>query len=157
MLLRASPMILVSAVLFPLISLDHWALRAPASLEAFGLFLVSILVALLLASTFSMIMSISLFWTISGEGVANLFPALFWSLCGIILPIPFYPEWLQPILRVLPFRGLMDVPFQIYVGSILPQQAITEIGIQALWTIGCIGFSQYLLNYGVKRVVVQGG
>jgi ABC-2 type transport system permease protein len=156
-ILRAIPMIFVAAFVFPSIGADNWALHTPASLVSLLLFLVSVFAAMLLASTFGMIMSISLFWTISAGGVSNLFPVLVWSLCGIILPLPFYPDWMQPILRALPFRGLMDVPFQIYIGKILPQTAIIEIGIQCLWIIGLITFSNVLLNRGVKRVVVQGG
>ena len=156
-ILRAIPMIFVAAFVFPLIGADNWALHAPASLVSLLLFLVSVFAAMLLASTFSTIISISLFWTISAGGVSNLFPVLILSLCGIIIPLPFYPDWMQPILRALPFRGLMDVPFQIYVGKMLPQTAIIEIGIQCLWIIGLIAFSNFLLNRGVRRVVVQGG
>ena len=150
-------MILVSAFLFPLVGLDHWSLHAPASLASFGLFLLSVGAAILLSSTFSMLMSISLFWTISAGGVSNLFPVVIWSLCGIILPIPFYPDWLQPLLRALPFRGLMDVPFQIYIGSIPPYQAFIEIGVQWAWIVGLTLFGHSLLSHGVRRVVVQGG
>jgi len=156
-LLRATPMLVVSAFIFPLIGFERWALRPPVSISALLLFLVSVLAAMLLACTFSMIMSISLFWTISGDGVSNLVPVLVWSLCGIIMPIPFYPDWLQPILRALPFRGLMDVPFQIYVGSISPAAALFEIGLQGVWIAGLIVFSYGLLNRGLSRVVVQGG
>ncbi len=156
-ILRAIPMIIVVAFIFPLIGVSRWALHAPVSSFSFLLFFVSIFAAILLASTFSMIMSISLFWTISADGVANLFPVLVWSLCGIIIPLPFYPSWMQPILRALPFRGIMDVPFQIYVGKMLPQTAIIEIGIQFLWIIVLVVLSNSLLKWGVRRVVVQGG
>ena len=157
MILRATPMFLVSAVVFPLVGLEHWALHAPASLASFGLFVLSVGAAIFLASTFSMIMSISLFWTISASGISNLVPVVIWSLCGLILPIPFYPEWLQPLLQALPFRGLMDVPFQIYVGSIEPQRALLEISIQWAWIAGLTLFGHSLLNQGLRRVVVQGG
>lgn len=156
-LLRAVPMLVVSAFGFPLLGFSQWALRPPVSISACMLFLVSVLAATLLATAFSMVMSISLLWTISADGVSNLVPVLIWSLCGIVLPIPFYPDWMQPILRVLPFRGLMDVPFQIYVGSISPSAAFLEIGLQGVWSVGLIMFSQRLLNRGLARVVVQGG
>ncbi len=156
-MLRALPMIVVSAGVFPLVGADHWALHAPVSRAGFLCFLVSVLAAVLLSCTFSMIMAISLFWTISGDGISNLMPVVILSFCGIIIPVPFFPNWIQPILRFLPFRGLMDVPFQIYIGKILPPQAMIEIGIQLLWICGLIIFSHALLTRGVRRVVVQGG
>jgi ABC-2 type transport system permease protein len=140
-----------------LMGIERWALHPPASIFSFWCFLLSLLAAVVLASTFSMMMTISLLWTISADGVSNLFPALILSLCGIIVPIPFFPDWMQPILRVLPFRGIMDVPFQIYIGTIPPHAAIWEVGRQWLWIGGLILFSRYLFDKGVKRVVVQGG
>lgn len=156
-LLRATPMLVVSAFIFPLIGFEQWALRPPVSVNALLLFLLSVLAAMLLACTFSMIMSISLFWTISADGVSNLVPVLIWSLCGIIIPIPFYPNWMQVVIRMLPFRGLMDVPFQIYVGSISSSSALSEIGLQGVWIVGLIVLSYGIMNRGLSRVVVQGG
>lgn len=156
-LLRAFPMIIVAAVLFPLIGASGWALHAPASIPAFGYFLLAILVAVLLSSTFSMFMTISLFWTISVDGVSNLFPVLIWSLCGIIIPLPFYPDWFRHILYLLPFRGLMDIPFQLYIGMIPPETAFREISLQFLWIVALLIISYVWLTRGLRRVVVQGG
>ena len=156
-MLRAIPMALVAAFLFPLLGAEDWALHPPVSIAAFFLFLVSILAAMLLACMLSMLMSISLFWTISGEGISQLVPVLAFLLCGIIIPIPFFPDWMQPILRILPFRGLMDVPFQVYIGKLPVYAALGEIVIQCLWISALGVFSHYLLRRGLRRVVVQGG
>lgn len=156
-MLRAVPMVLLAAFLFPLIGAEDWALHAPVSVLAFLLFLLSVFAAMLLACTFSLIMSASLFWTIGAEGASNLFPVIVWSLCGIVLPLPFFPDWMQPIFRVLPFRGLMDVPFRIYIGNIPIAHAVGEVGIQFLWIAGLIALGSYLLSRGLAKVVVQGG
>ncbi len=156
-LLRAVPMVVVSAGVFPLIGAGQWALGPPASLAAAGVFALSSLAAMLLACTFSLMMSISLFWTISAEGVGTLFPVIVWSLSGIVLPIPFFPDWMQRVLLVLPFRGLMDVPFQIYIGSLTPRRGLAEVGIQAAWILGLAVAGRALLARAQRRVVVQGG
>lgn len=156
-ILRAIPLVIMAVLILPLIGRDEWALHAPVSFGALVCFLVSLLAAVVLAITFAMLMSISLFWTISADGIANLFPVLLWSLSGVILPLPFFPDWIQPILRLLPFRGIMDTPFQLYIGNIPLQQVGWEIGHQCFWIAIMILFSYYLLERGVRRVVIQGG
>lgn len=156
-LLRASPMIIVAAFVFPLVGMDNWALHPPVSAGAFGLFLASITAATLLGATLGMIMTISMFWTMSADGFVNVAFVIIWPLCGIVLPLSFFPDWMQPVLHLLPFRGLMDVPFQVYIGTIPAHAALREIGVQCLWIFGLILASHALLKRGLKRVVVQGG
>ena len=37
---------------------------------------------------------------------------------GLIVPLPLFPDWLQPFLYWQPFRGMADVPFHVYSGHI---------------------------------------
>ena len=156
-ILRSIPLLILAVWLLPIAGVDEWALQGPVSFGAGFCFLVSLLAAVILAGSFSVLMAITLFWTISADGIANLFPVLLWSLSGIVLPLPFFPDWVQPALRMLPFRGLMDTPFQFYIGNILPQQAAWEIGHQCVWiaVLGLFGYA--LLKRGLQRVVIQGG
>ena len=156
-LLRAVPMFLLVTVILPLAGASQWGLRLPASAAALLLFFLSVLAALFLSSVLSLIGSISLFWTIAGEGVTNLLGVATWGLSGLVAPLLFFPDWAQQIFRLLPFRGLMDVPFRIYIGSIPVDNALTEIGIQVLWVIGLTGLGTSMLARGLRRVVVQGG
>jgi ABC-2 type transport system permease protein len=103
------------------------------------------------------LLSISLLWTISGQGVATLLPAAVWCLSGMVIPLPLLPDWVQPILWVLPFRGMMDIPFRIYMGNIPPGQWALMLGQQAAWTAGLICLGRWVLRRGLRRLVVQGG
>lgn len=156
-LLRALPMLIVSAVVFPLIGLNRWALHPPESAAGLLCFALMLLLAILLSGMLKLLATVSLFWTINGEGLSLLLPALVWPLCGIILPLSFYPDWSQPLIRALPFRGLMDVPFQFYIGSLPPSALFGEIARQCAWIAG-LGLLSYLsFRAGTRRVVVQGG
>ena len=156
-LLRATPMVALAAVIFPLLGAKTLSLAPPAGAAAAAAFALSLLASLLLSCVITVFMSISLIYTISGEGVANLMPAAIWSLSGIVIPLPFLPDWMQPILKLLPFRGLMDVPFQIYIGKIQFTQAAIEIFIQLVWASALILIGYWLFAKGLKRVAVQGG
>ncbi|MBM4084790.1 MAG: hypothetical protein FJ272_08380 [Planctomycetes bacterium] len=148
-LLRAFPMFVVAGLFF--------GLAAPASWTSAGAFAAATLGALLLSAAITAFLNISLFWTISGEGIIRLVPAGVMLLSGIIVPLPFFPDWAQPVLNALPFRGIMDVPFRLYMGHIPPQHAPALVAHQLAWTAAIVLLGRWTLARGLRRVVVQGG
>jgi ABC-2 type transport system permease protein len=148
-LLRAVPMFVVAGLFLGL-----QPPPSPASGLAWG---ASTLGALLLVSAIATLTTISLLWTISGEGVSRLMPALLYVFSGMLLPLPLFPGWAQPLLNFLPFRGLVDVPFRIYLGQIPASQLLPCLLHQAAWTVALVLFGRWLLGRGMRRLVVQGG
>lgn len=148
-LLRCVPMLLVAGLLL--------GLRPPASPAALAAFLVHVGAAVLLGSAMTTLMAISLIWTVSGAGVRRLLPAAANLLSGIVVPLPLLPDWMQPIVRWLPFRGLMDVPFRLWIGHIPARQAAGELVFTLAWTAVLVLLGRGLLRLGLRRVVVQGG
>ena len=76
---------------------------------------------------------------------------------GIVVPLPLFPGWMQPALDVLPFRGLMDIPFRLYSGHIPARQAPLLLAHQCLWTVLIVAMGRWAMARGMKRVVIQGG
>jgi ABC-2 type transport system permease protein len=148
-LLRFVPMVLLAWLFF--------GLRLPASPAAGLAFAASVAAAVMLACAVTVIVNASMFWTVSGEGVARLVPAMMWTLTGIVLPLPFFPDWLRPVLEALPFAGLMDLPFRLYTGHIAVSDALRVLGVQALWIGVLVLMGRWLVASGLRRVVVQGG
>ena len=155
--LRSVPLVALSAGLIPLAGGSTWALHGPASPLASFLFAVSLSAAFLLACCFTVLNSITLMWTISSQGAANLMPVAIMVLSGIIIPLPFYPDWLQPVLKALPFRGLLDVPLRIYNGDIPLRESLQELALQTAWIMVLVAIGRFALSRGIRRVVVQGG
>ena len=114
-------------------------------------------VTVLLATAITMLMHISLVWTISGEGFNRMMPGLTAILSGMIVPLPLFPDWMQPFLNWQPFRGLCDVPYRIYTGNIGAADALPEIAQQLGWVVLIVAFGYWLLSVSTKRVVIQGG
>ena len=102
-------------------------------------------------------MNITLLWTISGDGITQLCFALVLVFSGMIAPLPLMPEWAQPILAFLPFRGVADVPFRLYVGHIAPRELPGLLGHQLAWTAALVLLGLAVLARGKRRLVVQGG
>ena len=147
--LRALPILALALVI------GH--LWLPASLAGAALTALSLVLALALGTALYTLVTISLLWTISGEGVARLLPPVAFMLSGMIVPLPLFPEALQPLLHALPFRGLLDVPSRIWLGVMPPDEIAPALLQQLAWTLVLVAAGRLLLARGVRRVVVQGG
>lgn len=148
-LLRSIPMLILVFLFFDLSFPPSW----PSAVA----WLVSTAAAFLLSAGIAMLLTISLLWTIDGEGIAQMAPAAVFLLSGMIVPLPLFPDWCQPLLNILPFGGLVDTPFRLYLGHIPPEQALYTIAHQLTWAFGFVVFGQWLLSRSTARLVVQGG
>jgi ABC-2 type transport system permease protein len=156
-LLRMLPMLVFTYYVMPWVGLGAWALPAPASLASGLLFVLSAFSTLVLSAAVTMILHVTLMWTISGEGINRMMPGIVPVFAGLIVPLPLFPDWMQGFLYWQPFRGLADVPFRIYSGHIPVHQAVGEIGLQWLWVVVLTLLGMWLLTRARRRLVVQGG
>lgn len=148
-LLRCVPLLLLAYCFF--------GLQLPAGWISALWFIVSLLLAVVLSAAITVVLNSSLFWTISGEGITMIVPTLAMALSGQIIPLPLYPDWMQPLIHLLPFRGLIDVPARIYSGVISAEQAWLEVSTQILWSLIILWFGACLVRKGTGRLVIQGG
>lgn len=155
--LRGIPMVLFAMVLLPVVGLDDWALVPPASVVAFVGFIASLVAAALLATSVTLLAHLSLLWTISGIGMDRILTVLVTIFSGLVVPLPLFPDWLQPFLNWQPFRGLADVPYRIYSGNIPPAEIAGELAFTLVWTLALVLLGRLILVRGVRRMVVQGG
>lgn len=156
-LLRAIPLSVFAALVLPLIGLDEWALASPPSTAAAVAFGATLVCTLLLGCALTTLINISLLWTVSGDGAAVLLTSLATLLSGMIVPLPLFPDWAQPIIQRLPFAGLVDLPFRVFTGHIPAADAVLVLGHQITWTVVLVLAGKWLLSRGMRRVVVQGG
>ena len=155
--LRSLPMLVFALMVLPLLGFPEWSLQPPESLAAFVVFLIAMVGALTLAVSFTMIMHVVLIYTLSGDGINRILPSFTIILSGNMLPLPLFPDWMQPFLNLQPFRGLVDVPFRIYTGDIAALSAGPDIVHQLVWAAIFIMLGRWMLSRSMSRVVVQGG
>ena len=97
--LRSIPMIVFAIWLLPLMGYEQWALQFPPDGFALAGFIVSVFLALMLACAITMLMHVVLVWSMNGEGINRILPSLAMILSGNVLPLPLYPDWMQPFLE----------------------------------------------------------
>jgi ABC-2 type transport system permease protein len=155
--LRCLPIFLLSGLLLSQTPLHDWALGLPVSWAAALVFALALGVGLMLSAAITTLVHVSLLWTISGEGMARIMPALVMIFSGMVVPLPLFPDWFQPILAALPFRGICDTPYRIYTGDLPIADAAGPILLSLVWTLALVALGRALLARGHRRVVVQGG
>ena len=147
-LLRCAPILLLATVIGWL----HWP--GPAPLASWAAAMCG---AMLLSASIATVMTISMFWTVSGQGVTRLLSASGYFLSGMVIPLPLFPDRLQPVLRFLPFAGLGDGPFRLFTGHMAPGGVWPVLAHQLIWTAAFVVIGRLLLRRAVRRLVVQGG
>ena len=154
--LRTAPTLLRSVPLV-ILALAFFGMELPATPASGAAFVAAMVGALALSSAITVIASATLFWTISGEGMTQLQLIVVPFCSGMIVPLPLFPEWLQPIMMALPFRGIVDAPYRLYTGNIPATQLGEVMAHQWIWVVALVLIGRWLLSRGMRRVVVQGG
>jgi len=147
--LRAVPILLFAAL--------AGGLQPPASAGHLALAALSQALGVVLSAAIYTAVTTSLLWTVSGEGVARLAPAVVFFLGGTVIPLPLLPDGCQRLLELLPFRGLIDVPIRTYLGQLAPADIAAGLALQAGWILAFVLLGRWLAARGVHRLVVQGG
>ena len=103
------------------------------------------------------VLSITLLWTVSGEGMVRLAPALVILFSGLAIPLPLMPNWAQTVLALMPFRGVADAPFRVYMGHIASVHIAAVLAHQVVWIVICVAMGWMMLARASRTLVVQGG
>lgn len=150
--LRCWPILLI-AFLLP----DPYALTLPPDFSHFLLFLLSLLLSVGVVVSFSMLMYITVFYTMSSRGVKLVAGQLCDFLSGAIIPLTFFPPVLRAIIELTPFAAMQNMPLRIYSGNFTLQESLEGICLQLVWLFVLWSFGYLWMRRSLRRVVVQGG
>jgi ABC-2 type transport system permease protein len=147
--MRCIPLFVIAGLFFDL--------QAPASIGSGIAFIISAILSALVSASITTIVVISLFWTLSGEGIVRLMPHVSMFLSGIVVPLPLFPDWIQPIINFQPFRTILDIPCSLYTGIIPASDALFYFALQLAWALFFIIWGKRLMNRATHKLVLQGG
>jgi ABC-2 type transport system permease protein len=154
--MRLAPVFLRGVILI-LVAWTAFGLSLPPTPGAVFAFLISLCGSLVLGSAISTALTMTMFWTITSDGIMRLVPSLIFILSGMVVPLPLFPDWAQPILNALPFRNIIDVPIRLYLGHIPASELPFILAQQTAWAVGFVLLGHVLMSRGLRRVVTQGG
>jgi ABC-2 type transport system permease protein len=121
-------------------------------------FLVSLLGAYALSFMLDFIVGLLAFYTESLWGISATKDVLTSFLAGALVPLAFFPESMQQILRMLPFQAIYNVPLQIATNAALTPADYTQmLGVQLFWVILFVLGSRLFYRYVIARLTINGG
>jgi ABC-2 type transport system permease protein len=150
--LRCFPVLIV-AFLVP----EPYRMSFPPSIGSFILFIVTLFLGLFLVIGISMLIYISVFWTMSPVGSTLMIAVVGEFFAGMIIPVPLMPAWLQTVANALPFRWTADFPFRVYSAQIPEDKALWGILVQFVWLAVIVGIGKLSMRRALRQVIVQGG
>lgn len=150
--LRCVPILVIAAFLPA-----PYGLTLPPSFAAFGLFLVSFLLSVMIVTAYTMLIYGGMFFTVSPAGFRLIAAALVDFCAGGLIPLPFMPEGMRVVLELSPFGSMQNVCLRICTGDIPVADAFGRIALQVFWLVTMLAAGRLIFARAARRVVVQGG
>lgn len=149
LIFRGVPTFIIGALLF--------RARLPGDAVAWGAFFAAIAVGMLVSFSFRFITNSLAFWTSDARGMLYLANTLIMFFAGFIVPLRFFPPWLRRVAEVLPFRGLAQMPIDIYLGKVDGAGLLRGLAVQVAWLTVLVLVGRFVLARMVRRVTLHGG
>ena len=149
LLLRCVPLLVCGVLIFHL--------SAPVSAGALLLFLVSVTFSYLIIWLLSAITSMVTFWAMFLGQLGAVRIVVVNILSGMLIPVWFFPQALQDILRFLPFQYTYQTPLGIYIGRIGIGDGLFQMGVQCFWIVFLFFVLKLIWKRAQRRLMVQGG
>ena len=149
LIVRGVPIMLVYALATPVV----W----PSGAGGVVAFAISLLLAMLVSFAWRFCVNILALWMTDAIGVARLGFTLSVFFSGFVVPVKFFPPWLQAMARATPFPSLIEMPVQIWLGILSGPAAFNAILEQALWLVTLMLMGRVMLAAGTRKLVIQGG
>ncbi len=96
-------------------------------------FVISVFLGMLISFSFAFFVWLSAFWTEKSDGLRRLKEAVDDLFGGALIPLYLFPAWLQPVLFLLPFQAIYNIPLSIFIEKISGAGIIFALLQQVLW------------------------
>jgi ABC-2 type transport system permease protein len=149
LLLLTLPSAVVVALIFPV--------QGPASVQAFGLFLLSLGASIVLTAGLNFIVGCC---AVRLKSILGLLRAKFYVqelLSGLLVPMTMFPPVLQNVMAYLPFEHIAYTPLRIYLGKLEGAAAWEALGVQALWGVLLLAFGHHFWHVMARKITIHGG
>lgn len=145
-LIRGLPTFAVGNLFFDLLP--------PESVLRWGAFMLSIVFAVVVSFLFRFMLNLAGFWIIDHRGLNYVAMASLNLLSGFLIPLAFFPGPLRALADALPFRAIIMIPNEIYLGQ---TSMLQGLGLQMGWIAIMVLSARWIMSRGEKKVVIQGG
>ncbi len=78
-------------------------------------------------------------------------------LSGMVIPIAFFPDWLETLAWALPFAAMVQAPVEVFLEHARGLELAGLLALQAFWTAVLLVAGRAAFAAGTRKLVIQGG
>jgi ABC-2 type transport system permease protein len=143
------PGMVIVAFIFPLqLSTDLWT---------WVFFALSIMLSFVINTQINLLTGIMTFFLFNNDGLMRAKRVVIDLFSGLLLPISFYPEWAQYMMKFFPFQAISYIPSMIFTEGFQRGEVYDALLFQTVWAVILIIPIQLLWMAAKKRLIIQGG
>ena len=154
---RAALMVAAAGIVLPVVGLSAWSWQPPPTVQATLLAVPAFALMAALGSAVVMLANVVVAASLSERGVNVVLAPPVIVFSGMMVPLPFFPDALRPVLHLQPLAGLVDIPFRIYFGDLRGPTAFGGLALQAGWTVTLVLLGRLGMHHLMRRLEMQGG
>ncbi len=143
------PIVLLSALFLDFL--------APASVLAGLLFIPSLFLGVVISFSIVFLILLLAFRFTQVGGIESAMRGFRPILTGALVPLWFFPDWLETSFCALPFPDIAFTPLAIYVGEIEGSDIWFAVLRQLGWVVALSALGAWLAHRGMRKLSVQGG
>lgn len=128
----------------------------PPHPEGWPLVFVTVVLAWLIDFCISAMIGLAAFVTEEVRAFEWIYQKILFILGGLLIPLDFYPPWLQTIAKATPFAYTLYGPARLFVEPSLLRFGEVLLG-QILWLAVLVGLLTLLYQRGVTKLAINGG
>ena len=119
-------------------------------------FFISVAFAFLITYLLGYLIGLASFWLKQVTGLRRVKRALLFFLSGGLIPLAFFPPWLEKLSFILPFAYIRYVPINIYLVNYTPAELFVMLAIQIAWIIALYIAMRILMGFALKQIAGAG-
>ncbi len=149
LVLRGFTIMLVYALIFDI--------TYPAGVVQWGALVVALTLSWLLSFAYRFLVNLAAFWSPDAKGIGRFAFVIVMFFSGFLMPLRFFPEWVQTLAYLTPFPHMLNTVVEVYLGVVTGPALVQALLAQALWAFGLVVLCQFVLARATRRLVILGG
>lgn len=133
-----------------------WLAGPPPATNGWLFAVLAVLGTWILNFCISCLIGLSAFLVEDVSSFVLIYQKLLFILGGFIIPLNFYPQWLQAMCKALPFAAMIYGPSQLFV-SPTPELFLNVISLQTAWIIALGLILVIAYRRSTAQLTINGG
>ena len=149
---------LTLTVLGPTAALLAWFFDASwqPDMRTLAVFVPVLVLAFLLRFFLEWSLAMVAFWTSRLDALNQGYIVMVLFFSGRLAPLDLFPQFVQRLADVLPFRWMLAFPVELLLGRLTPRELLIGIGAQLFWLVAGYLILKFTYGAGIRRYAAFG-